>query len=160
MIPDPMPTAGSSPRATITYVTVEVGEQMFGLPIKRVHDVFVSPALTVVPLAPPEVAGLLNLRGRVVTAIDLRRRFGMPQAPAGIRPMTVGIEDGPESFGFIVDAVGEVVTLDAESRDDDPAHLSDRWAPLARGIHRLQDRLLVVLNVDSVLNLDRHDAVA
>ena len=62
----------------VEYVTVTIGDQLFGLPISRVQDVFIPDRLTRVPLAPPEVAGVLNLRGRIVTAIDMRRRLGLP----------------------------------------------------------------------------------
>lgn len=152
----PQAEAPAGPGAeTVCYVTVEVAGQLFGIPIERVHDVFVVSGLTRVPLAPPEVAGLVNLRGRVVTALDLRRRFGLPETGAAERPMAVGIEAGSEFLGLIVDAVGEVLRLDRESRDDNPVHLAERWAALASGVHRLEDRLLVVLDVDAVLNLDR-----
>ncbi len=139
---------------TISYVTVEVADQLFGIPIETVHDVFVLSGLTRIPLAPPEVAGLVNLRGRVVTAIDLRRRFGLPDS-ASERKMAVGIEAGAESFGLVVDGVGEVMTLPREGRDDNPVHFTGRWSALASGVHRLKGRLLVVMDVDAVLDLDR-----
>ena len=88
------------------YVTVSCGEALFGLPIGRVHDVFRPASLTQVPLAPPEVTGLLNLRGRVVTALSRRRRLGLPNRPEGGRGMAVGLEQGGETYGLIVDDVG------------------------------------------------------
>src|SRR5918998_4379211 len=101
---------------TIEYVTVMVGEQIFGLPIDRVHDVFIASALTDVPLAPREIVGLLNLRGRVVTAMCLRRRLGLPDAEKG-REMAVGLEHQGESYGLLVDQVGEVMKLAPERRE-------------------------------------------
>jgi chemotaxis signal transduction protein len=89
---------------TIEYVTATVGGQLFGLPISRVQDVFVPERLTRVPLAPPEIAGMLNLRGRIVTAIDLRKRLSL-DAEASERPrMAVGIEYLGESYGLLIDA--------------------------------------------------------
>ena len=80
-----------APENVVEYVTATVGGQLFGLPISRVQDVFAPDRLTRVPLAPPEIAGLLNLRGRIVTAIDLRRRLGL-DAPAGDAPrMAIGV---------------------------------------------------------------------
>jgi hypothetical protein len=76
----------------IEYVTVMIGGQLFGLPISRVQDVFVPDRLTRVPLAPPEVAGVLNLRGRIVTTIDMRRRLGLPPRNDNKPSMAVGIE--------------------------------------------------------------------
>jgi len=144
---------------SLDYVTVILGEQLFGLPIGRVQDVFIANRLTPVPGAPEEIVGLLNLRGRVVTAICLRRRLGQPVDTTALRPhdrelVSVGIELGGEAYGLVVDAVGEVMRLDRSSLESVPIHLDRRWAALAAGVHRLQDRLLVVLDVDAVLKLD------
>src|SRR3954451_311476 len=89
--------------ATDEYVTVMVGEQIFGLPIDRVHDVFIASALTGVPLAPREIVGLLNLRGRVVTAMCLRRRLGLPDRGEEGQNMAIGLEHQGESYGVLVD---------------------------------------------------------
>src|SRR5437588_11985132 len=92
----------------IEYVTVMIGGQLFGLRISRVQDVFMPDRLTRVPLAPPEIAGVLNLRGRIVTAVDLRRRLGMAPRAGGRPAMAVGIELKGESYGLLIDSVGEV----------------------------------------------------
>ena len=134
------------------YVTVVVADQMFGLPIDRVHDVFIASSLTAVPLAPREIVGLLNLRGRVVTAICLRRRLGLPDCAQAARDMAVGLEHQGESYGLLVDSVGEVMKLSAESREPAPVHMDERWTKLARGVHRLDDKLLIILDVDAVLS--------
>lgn len=140
---------------TLDYVTVTIGEQLLGLPIGRVQDVFNTSCITPVPLAPPEVVGLLNLRGRVVTAICLRRRLGRePQATTGGERVAVGIDHGGEAFALIVDAVGEVIRLDHATLEPLPVHLDRSWVSLATGIHRLEDRLLVVLDIDAVLKID------
>jgi purine-binding chemotaxis protein CheW len=135
------------------YVTVMVADQIFGLPIDRVHDVFIASAVTGVPLAPKEIVGLLNLRGRVVTAMCLRRRLGLPEAESG-REMAVGLEHQGESYGVLVDQVGEVMKLSSESREPNPVHMDARWVRLSRGVHRLNGQLLIVLDVDAVLDLD------
>jgi purine-binding chemotaxis protein CheW len=136
------------------YVTAVVGGQRFGLPILRVQDVFVPERLTLVPLAPPDVAGLINLRGRIVTLIDLRSRLGLGAAPAGDEPpMAIGIEWRGESYGLLVDNVGEVLKLDDNRREANPVNLDPRLAELSTGIHRLDDQLLVLIDVDRVLNL-------
>jgi purine-binding chemotaxis protein CheW len=132
------------------YVTVMVADQIFGLPIDRVHDVFIASAVTAVPLAPPEIVGLLNLRGRVVTALCLRRRLGLPDAENG-REMAVGLERQGESYGLLVDQVGEVMKLAPERREPNPVHMDPRWAKLSRGVHRLDGQLLIILDVDAVL---------
>lgn len=136
------------------FVTVMVADQMFGLPIDRVHDVFIAVSLTAVPLAPREIAGLLNLRGRVVTAIDLRRRLGLPDSSEDGDDMAVGLEQGGESYGLLVDSVGEVMKLAGETHEPSPVHMDPRWVRLSNGVHRLADRLLIILDVDAVLAFD------
>jgi purine-binding chemotaxis protein CheW len=134
------------------YVTALVAGQRFGLPILRVQDVFAPERLTRVPLAPPEVAGLLNLRGRIVTLIDMRRRLGL--AAAGSEAvMAIGVESRGESYGLLVDSVGEVLKLDDNLREANPVNLDPRLAELCRGIHRLEDQLLLLLDVDRILGL-------
>lgn len=138
---------------TIEYVTVTIGHQLFGLPIARVQDVFTPGRMTRVPLAPPEIAGVLNLRGRIVTAIDMRRRLDLNERNAGSEPMAVGIEIDGESYGLIVDGVGEVMKLPQE-HEPVPVNLDTRLASVASGIHRLDGHLLVVLDVDRVLGME------
>lgn len=140
--------------AVHSYVTVLAGGQTFGLPIERVRDVFVLGALTRVPLAPPEIAGLLNLRGRILTAVDLLVRLGLPASTAGERRMAVGVDLDGECFGLIVDDVGDVLRLACDGLDDTPVNLDPRWTALVKGVHRLGDGLLIVLDVDALLDID------
>jgi purine-binding chemotaxis protein CheW len=145
---------------TAEYVTVMLGGQLFGLPISRVQDVFKPERLTRVPLAPPEVAGVLNLRGRIVTAIDMRGRLALPQPDHQRPPMAIGIECRGESYGLVIDAVGEVVTLDESAREPNPVNLDAALARISAGIHRLERQLLVILDVDRVLDIGREAAAA
>ena len=145
---------------SLDYVTVTVGGQLLGLPIGRVQDVFIATRITPVPLAPYEIVGLINLRGRVVTAICMRRR--MRHADTGRLPTgtdeheltAVGLDQGGEAFALIVDAVGEVMRLSRTTFEPVPIHLDRAWAAIAKGVHRLDDRLLVVIDVDAVLNIE------
>jgi purine-binding chemotaxis protein CheW len=141
------------------YVTVTIGDHMFGLPIFRVQDVFVPVGLTRVPLAPPEVAGILNLRGRVVTAIDMRSRLDFGEREPGTPVMAIGIELKGESYGLLVDAVGEVLQLHNSACEPKPTNLDPRLSRVAAGIYRLEGQLMVVLDVDRVLDI-RNGAVA
>jgi purine-binding chemotaxis protein CheW len=137
----------------IEYVTATIGDQLFGLPISRVQDVFAPDRLTHVPLAAPEIAGLLNLRGRIVTAIDMRRRLGLPPLEAGRTRMAVGIEYKGESYGLLIDAIGEVMKLSANGGEENPVNLDPQLARVSAGVHRLEGSLLVVLDVDRVLDV-------
>src|ERR1043165_2992093 len=135
------------------YVTVLLDGQLFGLPIARVQDVFMPDRLTRVPLAPPEIAGVLNLRGRIVTAVDLRLRLGMAPRSDGRPPMAVGIELKGESYGLLIDTVGEVMKLNDSTREANPVNLDARLARGSAGVHRLDGQLLVILDVDRVLDM-------
>lgn len=135
----------------IEYVTVTIGEQLFGLPIVRVHDVFLPTRVTPVPLSRPEIAGVLNLRGRIVTMFDLRSRLGLPRLANGAERMAVGVEFRGEAYGLLVDSVGEVMRLLRSSRDANPAHLDPSWAAVTAGVHSLKGRLMAVLDVDRLL---------
>ena len=135
------------------YVTATIGGQLFGLPISRVQDVFKPERLTRVPLASNEVAGVLNLRGRIVTAIDMRTRLGLPKADDDKPPMAMGVEMRGESYGLLIDQIGEVLKLPDDSRETNPVNLDPRMATMASGVHRLNGQLMVVLDVDKVLEL-------
>jgi len=135
------------------FVTFTVAGQMFGLPISRVQDVFKPSRITRVPLAGAEIAGVLNLRGRIVTAIDMRRRLEADRREDGAPVMAIGIEARGESFGLLVDAVGEVLKLADVGRELNPINLNGKLAALSDGVYRLEGQLLVVLDVDRVLDL-------
>jgi purine-binding chemotaxis protein CheW len=141
------------PDNVVEYVTATVGGQLFGLPISRVQDVFMPERLTRVPLAPPEIAGLLNLRGRIVTAIDMRRRLGLEALADHAPRMAVGVEAKGESYGLLIDVIGEVLKLPTSGREDNPVNLDAALARVSAGVHRLDDKLLVVLDVDRVLDI-------
>ena len=139
--------------AVSEYVTAVIGEQLFGLPISRVQDVFMPERLTRVPLSSSDVAGVLNLRGRIVTAIDMRARLGLPKNDSGRPPMAVGVDQRGESYGLLIDSVGEVLKLADDSREVNPVNLDPRLTRMAAGIHRLDGQLMVVLDVDRVLEI-------
>lgn len=142
------------------YVTVEIGDQIFGVPIGRVREVFAPERLTRIPLAPREIAGVLNLRGRIVTAIDMRSQLGMGPAPEGTKSMALGVDHQGEAFALMVDRPGDVVDLEASGREPAPATLDPRWASLVEGVFRLTDRLLLILDVDRALAASAQPAAA
>jgi len=139
--------------AMVEYVTAMIGGQLFGLPISRVQDVFMPERVTRVPLASCEIAGVLNLRGRIVTVIDMRARLGLPRAEDGKVPMAVGVDLRGESYGLLIDQIGEVLRLPEDGKEENPVNLDPRMAKLAGGVHRLDGQLMVVLDVDRVLEL-------
>jgi purine-binding chemotaxis protein CheW len=143
----------------IEFVTVMIGGQLFGLPISQVQDVFMPDRLARVPLAAAEVAGVLNLRGRIVTAIDMHCRLGLGKRKSDRPAMAVGIEFHGESYGLLIDSVGEVLKLAENTREPVPVNLEPHLARVSCGVHRLEKQLLVVLDVDRIFDTG-HEAVA
>jgi purine-binding chemotaxis protein CheW len=105
-------------------------------------------------LSSREIAGVLNLRGRIVTVINMRARLGLPKAEDGSKPpMAVGVDLRGESYGLLIDQIGEVLRLPQENLEENPVNLDPRMAKLVGGVHRLDGQLMVVLDVDRVLEL-------
>jgi purine-binding chemotaxis protein CheW len=143
--------------ATQDYVTMYIEGQLFGIPVLTVQDVLGPQKITRIPLAPREVAGSLNLRGRIVTSIDVRLRLGLAARPADARAMSVVVEMGGELYSLMVDQVGEVLSLPAASFERNPATLDQLWREFSAGIYRLENKLLVVLDVTKLLDFTRTD---
>jgi purine-binding chemotaxis protein CheW len=134
------------------FLTLTVAGQPCGIPVLAVRDVLGAQAITRIPLAPAEVAGSLNLRGRIVTAIDLRRRLGLPLREAGARgAMSVVVEREGELYSLLADEVGEVLPLPRADRAANPPTLDPLWREVSLGVHRLGDMLLILLDVERVL---------
>ncbi len=141
-----------------TYVTLMLADQLCGVPVLAVRDVLADQTIARIPLAPREVAGNLNLRGRIVTAIDLRQRLRLPKRPAGAPSMSIVTEQGSELYALLVDQVSEVMSLPAAGLERNPPTLPALWVEHSVGIYRLDGRLLVVLDVDRLLKLDQAQA--
>lgn len=136
-------------------VSMVVAEQQFGVQIDAVRDILGFQQLAKVPLAPVEIAGVLNLRGRVVTAVDLARRLGIERrrALAADQAMNIVVDHRGELYSLLVDRVGDVLTLGEDRFEADTSSLPTPWRPLARGIFRLDEALLIELDVERVLAL-------
>lgn len=139
---------------TQEFVTVHVANQLFGVAVTDIQDVFALQGLTPVPGARPEIAGVLNLRGRIVTAIDARRRLGLPTRPEGYKGMmAVGVEHNGEAFGVLVDQVGEVLRLADADFEPNPVNLDPVWKDVSHGVYRLHGKLLMTLDIARLLTV-------
>lgn len=128
--------------------------ELFGVDVLQVQEVIRPQAMTPVPLSRPEVRGLVNLRGQIVTTLDLRRRLDLPdREDGGAEPMHVVVRtpDGPVSF--LVDAVGDVLTVDEDDFERHPDTVPDPARTLLRGTYKLDGRLLLVLDTERALDL-------
>ena len=148
-------TASGFAAETAEYVTFVIDGQLFGIPVLGVQDVLSAHKITRIPLAPPEIAGSLNLRGRIVTAFDVRRRLGLSPWQAGGETMSIVFEHDGELYSLLVDSVGEVLALAVSDYEKNPPTLASKIRDYSSGIYRLDDQLLVVLDVDALLQYDR-----
>lgn len=142
---------GIAPSGSGEFITITVGGQLFGIPVLSAQDVLHPQKIYRIPLAPPEVAGSLNLRGRIVTAIDLRVCLGLDPVEDASRSMSVVAEHDGELYSLLVDSVGEVLSLPAEAWEHNPPTLPLRWRELCDGVYRLDGQLLLVLSVARAL---------
>lgn len=133
------------------YLTMLVGDQMFGIPVLLVQDILQRQKLTHVPMAKKEVAGVLNLRGRVITGIDVRVRLGLADRPDKSKFMSIVVDHDGELYSLNVDSVGEVLNLSSHGFEENLSSLSPTWRSFSKGIFRLEGRLLVVLDVAELL---------
>jgi purine-binding chemotaxis protein CheW len=136
-----------------SFVTFYIKGQMFGIPVLQVQDILTPDKIASVPLAPPEVKGSINLRGRIVTVVDVRVRLGLGKQEDGNESMGVTVEQQSELYTLLVDKVGDVISLDKESYEGNPSTLDALWREFASGVYRLDDNLMVVLDVGRLLDM-------
>lgn len=134
------------------FVTMTIQDQLFGIPVMKVQDVLGPQHINPIPLTSQEVAGSLNLRGRIVTAIDMRRRLGMTPRLKGEEGMSVVVEHGTELYSLIIDSVGEVLSLPTSAFEKNPSNLDRLWRDVTDGIFQLDGKLMVVLDIDRLLD--------
>lgn len=136
---------------TQIFATVRLDNQLLGISVKYVRDVLRQQKVTPVPLAPPEVMGALNLRGRIVTVIDLRRCLGLEPCKPDAKNIFMVVELKGELYSLVVDGVGEVLTVPSDMIEKTPANLTGCWKDIASGIYKLDGELLVLIDVQSLL---------
>jgi purine-binding chemotaxis protein CheW len=141
-------TAGG---AAQSFVTMRVAGQLFGASVMMVQDVLRAQMIASIPLAPREIAGSLNLRGRIVTVIDLRARLGLPPVEDPKSVMHAVVEHHEELCSLMVDSVGDVLNLPLAQIEKAPANLEPLWKEIAAGVHRLENELLILLDIQSIL---------
>jgi purine-binding chemotaxis protein CheW len=146
--------AAVAPADECVVLTLMLADQLCGVPVLGVRDVLAGQTIARIPLAPREVAGNLNLRGRIVTAIDLRERLRLPPRAEGVPAMSIVTEQGNELYALQVDTVCEVVTLRRAAMEPNPPTMPAIWTDHSQGIYRTDQKLLVVLDVERLLALD------
>ena len=134
------------------FCTFYLQDQFFGVPVQQVQEVIRYQEMTHVPLMPEVIRGLINLRGQIVMAIDLRRRFGMENRAESQKPMNVVVrsDDGPVSF--LVDEIGDVIEVEEDCAEQPPETLHADIRELLHGVYKLKDRLLLALDTERTVN--------
>lgn len=133
------------------YLTIFLADQIFGIPVLQIQDVLGNMLVTRVPLAPAEVSGALNLRGRIVTAINVRRRLGLPEYKGEKEALSVVVEHNNELYSLIIDKVGDVITIYDRDLEANPPTLDVVWRDISDGIYRMDNNLMIILDVSKLL---------
>ncbi len=141
-----VPTAGEE-----SYFTVVAGGEAFGLSVLQAQTIFRITSVTPIPLGPADIVGLVNLRGKIVTAVSLRRRLGIPMDDVQ-NALAICVEHKGENFALIVDEVGDVLTLDASMKVQIPAHFDPTRSRLMSGLYKVDNLLIPALNIGALFD--------
>jgi purine-binding chemotaxis protein CheW len=136
------------------FCTFYVRGMFLGLEVTCIQEVIRYQPLTVVPLTDPVIAGLMNLRGQIVTAIDLRHRLGLPPREAGERPLNVVVRTPDGAVSLLVDEIVDVIEVDDDTFERPPDTLAEDARELIRGAYKLKDRLLLVLDAARTIDAE------
>jgi purine-binding chemotaxis protein CheW len=133
------------------YCTFFLDGHYFGIDVLKVQEVIRHQEMTRVPLAPPVVLGLINLRGQIVMAIDLRRRLGLTDRPASQLPVNVVVSTDEGAISLLVDEIGDVLTVPGAAFERPPETLRGKTREMIRGAYKLERRLLLELAMDELM---------
>jgi purine-binding chemotaxis protein CheW len=139
------------------FTTFYVNHMLFGVEVVKVQEVFRAQATTRVPLAPVVVSGLINLRGQIVTAIDMRRRLSLPPRDDGGKPMNIVVRTADEPISLLVDEIGDVLEVDAVNFEQRPQNVDGTVSELIRGVFKLKEQLLLILDIEKIAQTDARD---
>lgn len=141
---------------TTMIATMYIGDQIFGIPILDVRDILTPEHVFTIPMAPTAIAGVINLRGRIVTVLDMHKRFGFYDARHrnGYKTYCVTVQQNNELYGLLFDRVGNVIEVSPAQHEPTPSTLSRRWRDCCQGVYRLDKELLLLLDVEALLHPD------
>lgn len=141
------------------FCTFYVDRQFFGVPVQQVQEVIRYQEMTRVPLVPRVIRGLINLRGQIVVAIDLRRRLNAPERPEDQLPMNVVVRTPDGALSLLVDEIGDVLEVQEETFERPPETLQGIARELVLGVHKLSNGLLLILDTEKAVNVAEMDAL-
>ena len=135
------------------FATFFLNGMFFGVEVRKVQEVIRYQEMTRVPIAPAMLQGLINLRGQIIAAIDLRRRLEMPPRAEGQLPMNVVVRTDDGAVSLLVDEIGDVVTIQDDTYERLPDTLTGVARDLVRGVYKLKERLLLILDTERTVTL-------
>lgn len=141
------------------FLTFHLAGQAFGISVLQVNDVLNEREITRPPLSPASIAGVMNLRGRIVTIIDVRRCLNQPPRPTDMHGMNIVIEEGGELFSLLVDSVGDVMAIDPDALENVPPTLDANWRKIASGIYKLPQSLWVIIDFNKLIELTKLSSI-
>ena len=141
--------------ATQRFCTFFLKEQFFGVPVGEVQEVIRSQEMTRVPLVPPLIRGLINLRGQIVMALDLRRRLHMEERPQNMLPVNIVVHTVEGPLSLLADSIGDVVEVNQDTFEEPPLTLTGAMRQLIKGVHKLEGQLLHVLDAEKVCQIEQ-----
>jgi len=151
---DRMAAKSEGRRASGQFSTFFVEDLFFGVDVLDVQEVLRAQQMTPVPQAPDVVEGLINLRGQIVTAIDMRRRLQMPKLSTGQPPMNIVVSTPDGAVSLLVDEIGDVLDMDASTYEQPPDNLDPAARELIRGVYKMKDGLMLVLDTEKAIEVD------
>ncbi len=151
---------GSSDSGSVSQlVSFRLANEEYGVDIMRVQEIILPGQITRMPEVPEFICGLINLRGHVIPIVDLRKRFGLPAAESDERTRIIVVNLMSKTIGIVVDAVNEVLRINAEQIDPPPSSVAGIDHAYIRGLVRFEDKLLIMLNIDNVLTQEERAAL-
>lgn len=148
-------------KETLQFLSVRLNNQTFGVPIEEIQDVLKDLPITDIPMAKSYIKGVSNLRGRIVTAIDLQKRMyeiGAAEDNDTFEKMNIVVENNDELYSILVDKVGDVVEIPKDEVEAPPITLDPKWQELCQGVHKLDGDLMIIINTDKIIKTKQDDA--
>jgi len=142
------------------FCTFYINDTLFGIEVLTVQEVLRYQEMTEVPLAAPEIKGLINLRGQIITAIDLRTRMQLPPREADQKPMNIVVQTNDEVISFLVDSIDDVLEVDEEAFEEAPSTVDDSTRELVTGVYKLDGKLLMILDAAKAANVSASEGLA
>ena len=144
-------TSNNQSTQKIQTILIHIGNHIFGINISIIHDVLFEQKITSVPLAQPEIMGVINLRGKIVTVLNMRKILGLKDFDDRVRKNHIIIQYNDELFDIVVDKVGEVITFDSNEILQTPIIIDSEWQKIVIGIVKQRDTIVSLINTDKII---------